>query len=395
MTRAGNACQPSARVPLVGKKIAIACCGLGHIARGIETWARDLAELLHSVGVNVTLFKGAGKKTTSYEVVVPCWRRNSRLTQLVSGHKLPGIWRTPLSSPYNLESYTFYKRLVPYLKNDYDLIHMQDPLVAQYLLKAKRRHRIHPAVILANGTEESHDFLAQFDFLQELDSFGLQDLAKEGLQKPGWFNVPNFVDSTKFHPGNRLDARKKLGLPEGAIIILGVGAIQRQVKRTDWLIQEFARFKRIYQGPAVLVIAGASTRESAELKRLAFEKIGSDCRIFEDLDRETMPSIYQAADIYANLSVEGIFGLSTAEAAATGLPCVMHDWKRAMWVAGPRATIVDMKGEGMLAAGLAKLASSEDTRREISMVTRKWILNNLSRDVVLARYIQMYEAILK
>jgi hypothetical protein len=39
-------------------KIAIASSGLGHVTRGIETWADDLGTALHRCGVNVTLFKG-------------------------------------------------------------------------------------------------------------------------------------------------------------------------------------------------------------------------------------------------------------------------------------------------------------------------------------------------
>ena len=40
-------------------RIAIASSGLGHVARGIETWALTLAEALAERGVNTTLFCGA------------------------------------------------------------------------------------------------------------------------------------------------------------------------------------------------------------------------------------------------------------------------------------------------------------------------------------------------
>jgi hypothetical protein len=39
-------------------KIAVVSSGLGHVARGIETWADDLAAALYKRGVDVTLFKG-------------------------------------------------------------------------------------------------------------------------------------------------------------------------------------------------------------------------------------------------------------------------------------------------------------------------------------------------
>ena len=39
-------------------RIAIASSGLGHVARGIETWALDTAAALAARGVDVTLFGG-------------------------------------------------------------------------------------------------------------------------------------------------------------------------------------------------------------------------------------------------------------------------------------------------------------------------------------------------
>jgi len=44
-------------------RIAITSSGLGHTARGIEAWAKSLAESLHREGEDVVLFHGGGTYT--------------------------------------------------------------------------------------------------------------------------------------------------------------------------------------------------------------------------------------------------------------------------------------------------------------------------------------------
>ncbi|MCK4817714.1 hypothetical protein KA005_18235 [bacterium] len=51
-------------------KVAIASSGLGHIYRGMEAWAEDLAQALFEKGVDVTLFRGAGPLRNEYDVIL-------------------------------------------------------------------------------------------------------------------------------------------------------------------------------------------------------------------------------------------------------------------------------------------------------------------------------------
>ena len=68
-------------------RIAIASSGLGHVARGIEAWADDLAAALAARGEDVLLFKGAGDATRPFECVVTCWRRADAATMGGSRHR--------------------------------------------------------------------------------------------------------------------------------------------------------------------------------------------------------------------------------------------------------------------------------------------------------------------
>ena len=64
-------------------KIAVASSGLGHVTRGIEAWASDLAAALAVRGDDVTLYKGGGRPEASYEQVLPCWQRAEPRTRRV------------------------------------------------------------------------------------------------------------------------------------------------------------------------------------------------------------------------------------------------------------------------------------------------------------------------
>lgn len=387
---------------LKNRKIAVVCCGLGHVYRGIEAWADDLAKELVARGINTALFKGGGRSEAAYEIVVPCIRRDARIARILTAVNFPGKWRTPLASPYVLEAFSFAKKLIPQLGNQFDIVHTQDPYVAQILHRAAKKGVISAKVILANGTEESPEFLSGFDYVQELDEYGLSQGAKDDY--PRVFVAPNFVDTTRFCPADATardtghgtrntinELRTGFGIPEDAYIVLTVGAVQRQLKRTDWLIKEFADFAK-NKDTAYLLIAGARTDESDELIDLARRSIGDRFKVLENIDRDQMPDIYRLADVFAFCVVHGIYGIALAEAASTGLPCVVHDWERVKWVAGPRGVVVDMERKGELAAALDRLRDAH-LRKEISKETRTWAVENLSKKVVLDKYIEMYERV--
>jgi len=374
-------------------RIAVACCGLGHVRRGVEVWAAELAGALHTAGVPVTLFKGGGIAEKPFEVVIPCVHRGQGLARLMAGWRSPGAWRTPLSSPYALESWTFTRNLIPHLRNGYDVVNLQDPLVAQKLLRARKNGRIGAEVLFANGTEETTEFLAQFDYLQELDPAGIEQLEAAGCPRKHWYVVPNFVVTDVFRPGDRFAARRHFGFADSDYVVLAVGAIQRQLKRTDYIIHEFARFAEGGAGSSVLVVAGARTEESDGLHAMARREIGDRFRFLENMPHGEMPELYRAADVFVFPVLHGIYGIALAEAAATGLPCVVHDWKRVKWVAGPKAVVVDMNRENVLAEPLQRLRDKA-VRDEIAGPTRQWAEETLSVKTVIPQYIRMYEDVI-
>jgi D-inositol-3-phosphate glycosyltransferase len=137
------------------------------------------------------------------------------------------------------------------------------------------------------------------------------------------------VDLDAFRPGDRLDARTRLGLPRDATVLLFVGRIQ-PLKAPDVLLHAVARM--IAADPSVrrqLVVAvvggpsGTGLAEPESLQRLA-DSLGIRdlVRFQKPVDRERLPDWYRAADVTVVPSYSESFGLVAVESQACGTPVV-------------------------------------------------------------------------
>ena len=363
-------------------KIAVVSSGLGHVTRGIETWADDLGTALHRRGVDVTLIKGGGTATRPFEQVVRCARRDSGMAKTINKLLPKAAWRFGCGSPYQIEQTTFALRLIPKLRAErFDIVHLQDYLVADWLEKAHRRGRIPTKVILAHGTEEPAESLAHFEYLQELAPYYLKDRSN-GKR----FAIPNFVDVERFSPeGERLD----LNLPKDAFVILTVSAIKRFHKRVDAVIEEVAQLP----APAHLVVAGAREPETDDVIRLGKQRLGDRVTFLENFDRANMPALYRSADVLLHGALNEMMPIALLEATASGLPVVAHQWPVIEWIVGDGGTCVDAQVSGNLATAVRRYLSPE-FRAEKSRNARSRAVKLFSEDVVVHQILQMYKTVL-
>ena len=186
--------------------------------------------------------------------------------------------------------------------------------------------------------------------------------------------VPPGVDLDTFGPGGpgaALLARRRLGLPADADVLLFVGRIQ-PLKAPDVLLRAVERM--LVQEPwrrdrlVVSVVGGPSgsgVERPEELQKLAGELGISDVVSFHPpASRPVLADWYRAADLVAVPSFSESFGLVAVEAQACGTPVVAAD------VGGLRTVVRD--GEtGLLVPGhdpgpwsraLAALVDAPDVR---------------------------------
>jgi glycosyltransferase involved in cell wall biosynthesis len=374
-------------------KIAVASSGLGHVARGIEAWADDLATALHARGHHVLLCKGAGAATRPFERVVPCWTREGpaarRLLRLVPKQL---SWRVGLGSGYGIEQTSFALNLVRLLRRERaDVLHVQDPQVAVIAQRARRLGLIRTRTILAHGTEEPPAFLGKIHHLQHLAPWHLDQARAAGAWKPAWTAIPNFIDTDRFRPGRADALRAELGIPADALVVLTAAAVKRHHKRIDHLLAEFARLRAdAPQLPAYLVVAGGWEADTDELVAEGTRLLGARVRFLVRFPRPRMADLYRAADVFALCSVFEMMPIALVEATASGLPCVVNQHPILEWMTGPGGVRVDMTAPGGLAAALRDLLADRGRRAEMGRAAREHCLANFSKDAVVDRIVAYY-----
>jgi glycosyltransferase involved in cell wall biosynthesis len=378
-------------------RIAVASSGLGHITRGVEAWAEDLAAALLRVGQDVTLYQGPGRGSGNtrppWRVALPCGRRiDPGVQRWVRRLRRFGSWRYGLGSAYEVEQTTFAFHLWRRIRKDFDILHVQDPWIAHWLSVLHKAGLSKPRVILAPGTGEPLESLRNYPVLQHLAPCYATEY--EGYKTPSQkvFAIPNFVDAARFCPGDRREARRSWDLPEHDLLVLCAAAINARYKRIDCLIGEFAQFAESASRPVYLVIAGARESETDGIIRVGRERLGERVRFLENVPRERMPSLYQAADIFALPALTEVFGIVILEALASGLPVASNRTPVLEWIVGPAGCLTDISTEGALAAQLQWIGCP-GRRHQLSQAARVQALERFSEQAVIPQIVKMYEEV--
>lgn len=383
-------------------KIAIASTGLGNVKRGIETWALDTANALHRGGIDVTLFAAAPVSASEALLcVIPCLRRGTRLNDWIV-RSMPGFtWRWGFKSDYALEQLTFWHKLKNGLnRGGFDILHVQDPQLADLCRRARLAGKTKVRVILAHGTEEPLSFLEPFDYLQHLAPWHLEQSVGQlgnATEKPYWTAIPNFVNTATYRPvidrAERDTLRRAMGLPVDAFILGTAAAIKRGHKRIDWLIRDFANALSVMPDvPLHLVIAGSRTPDLPLLQQLADECCPQRITFLPDHPHASMPDLLRTFDAFVLASLFEMMPIAILEAIATGLPIITHDHPVLAWMGGAGGDRLDMRASGVLAGGLRTLLQP-GVAAQRGAAARRHALDQFSESAVIQRYIAYYHEI--
>lgn len=156
--------------------------------------------------------------------------------------------------------------------------------------------------------------------------------------------VPCGFDSAEMHPVNRSSARRRLGLPDGKIIL----QLGRMVKRkgVETVVRAAAKLIGNGQKDVTLVVVGGETREPDPAKTPEIERlmsIAAELNIADKVvftgnrDRDELRYYYSAADIFVSVPWYEPFGITPLEAMACGVPVIGSN------VGGLKFTVADGK----------------------------------------------------
>lgn len=183
--------------------------------------------------------------------------------------------------------------------------------------------------------------------------------------------IPLGVDTGTYRPAGeaeRVEARRRFGVPEDAVVALFVGRLSHHAKAHPFpLYQGLAQAARATGRPVWLLMAGWTAHEAV---RAAFEdgarRLAPGVRValIDGTEPVNRRAVWQAADLFVSLadSVQETFGLSVVEAMASGLPVVASDWDgyRDLVVDGETGRLVPTLGvTGAGASATARLLTGE------------------------------------
>lgn len=389
-------------------KIAIASSGLGHIRRGVETWADDLGRALRRRGLDATTYQGSRPVAAdgtaadvAPHIVVPCLRRFDSGTQRIARLLTPlRGWRWGMGNGYEVEQTTFALNLWRRIGRTHDILHVQDPQVALVFELLGRRGLSRPRVILGHGTEEDPAFLRRLSYLQHLAPNYLDEWESHRPKRQLSFAVPNFVDTERFRPAANEEERRALrssaGIAPEALLFLSVGALKKHHKRVDCLMREFSAWRRT-QAPEIasrakLLVMGARENETPELMHLREELNPEAITLIESAPRERVLDLLKAADVFTLGSLHEMMPIAVLEAIACGLPVACNADPTLLWMVGDAGRPQDISQPGGLAAQFSLLAD-HGVRAELSQAARRRAETLFSERAVVDQILAMYAAV--
>jgi glycosyltransferase involved in cell wall biosynthesis len=205
--------------------------------------------------------------------------------------------------------------------------------------------------------------------------FAVADALREGAIELGadpgrTFTVGNGVDTERFRPRDRAEARRRVGLPEEDDLVLSVGHLVER-KGFHHLVRAWPRVREARPG-ARLVIVGAAGEEgdfTAGIRRAIAEAGVADCvQLAGAVSHEELGPWYGAADLFCLASAKEGRANVLLEALASGTPVVATDvWGTSEVVSGDDVGILvrDVAPE-TLAAAIVEALGREWNRDAIS-----------------------------
>jgi glycosyltransferase involved in cell wall biosynthesis len=182
---------------------------------------------------------------------------------------------------------------------------------------------------------------------------------------PAGARVPVIANGVEVSFLSRDDARRELGVPEGAIAVGYVGGL-REIKGPDRLLQAFLD-KFADRADVHLYLIGTGPME-ADLRRTA----SGHANVHFTGVILNAARLLRGLDVYAQTSLSEGRSLSMLEAMAAGLPTIAHDLVPVREVhSAETALLVPLGDRAALGAALLRLAGDAALRRRLGAAARE------------------------
>lgn len=368
-------------------RVLLVCCGLEHAHRGYETFARGCYEALRDEpGLDLELVKGSGPRRSG-ERSIPTLRRD-RPVALLAGRALR-------ARPFRIEAFAFGLALEPVLaRRRPELVYVSEWDTARVLAFLRSRLRQRFKLLFCNGGFATYGFEC-FDHVQELTPFGRQWVLDLGADPRRHSVLPmGFELAAQAAPSSateRTRLRRELRLPVDRRLIVSIAALNREQKRLDYLIEEFAALP---EPRPFLLLDGQPEEETAGLRALARERLGPDGCELRTSPSDRVPDVLRASDAFVLASLAETQARAVIEAAAEFVPCLVHESPITRFALGDHGWFADLTRTGSLTELLLELARTPAavTAQRVDHA-REHVYERFSWDRLRPRYVELLTAV--
>lgn len=299
--------------------------------------------------------------------------------------------------------------LVGYLlAGDFDVIHLQGyrtrniPSIVQPLRVKDARvfaHHHGPGYDTSNAGVRrkyvllKHLVLNGVDKVISVNQKELRNLREFGADEEKLVHLPNGIDPEKFGPMDPADCRAELGLSEDGRYLLFVGRIT-EYKGAEYLVEAFSRMTETHPDLELLLVYGSAEDEAmATVERIVDENdLASKVHFVGAVERENLPTYYNAADACAFPSKVDGFPLVTLEAMSCRTPLVgttAHEDAGHLFHER-NALLAEVESAESLVENVTRLLDDGDLRERIRENAYQSVRENYTWDAIGRRLAAIY-----
>jgi|GEM_PF-4629893 len=372
----------------------------------------------------ITLAKKLREMKVEVTFVTSTLTKDKTIKKQYEGFKVIRFWHP--SSNQNISLLFYWVRLFfILLKNyrKYDIIHgigifTQNNITA-FFGKILRKKTIvkttlsNEAVYLAEAKDKGKEarlnyyFVNKFDKIIALSSEIKNILTDSGFKKNQVVDIPNGVDSARFHPpendNEKAKLRKKLDLPEGTIYSY-IGVLHTR-KKIDWLIENWFSFFKDKEN-VYLLIAGPNPRDTVmadgggmqyvDMIKNRVSEIKADAKILFKPFRKEVEDYFMTSDFFINPSESEGLSNSMLEAMACRVIPIssLTSGSEDVITHNRNGYLFGIGNEKEFIGVLADTYNYPEKLNDIACNAHKTIVERFSIEAVCSKYLNVYKSLL-
>jgi D-inositol-3-phosphate glycosyltransferase len=194
--------------------------------------------------------------------------------------------------------------------------------------------------------------------------------------------IPPGVDLERFHPIDKVEAKKHVGIPCGDKNIMFAGRIE-PLKGIDTLIQAMALIKQRYpdivENTCVAIIGGDPWADNPDMEMARLQAMRQVLGIHDIIvflgakDQDVLPNYYAAAEMVIMPSHYESFGMVALEAMAMGRPVIASEVGGLAFLIhdGINGYHVPTRDPEALAERIYELLTNDECREQMGRLARK------------------------